>query len=231
LLRFNIVIALLLLALGAAYSAHAGTFYCNATYGGVIDGFDTKTFNDLTSGNNTLGIDGNCIVKNWPQNNGIDGFPITNINFYFPGGANYYIAFLNVYYSGNMSCNDPTNSNFWIYWAPGGYNNISPKCQDFMVPVDVVSKKNPAGQTTAAIGVPFTYTITMPLMGKLDEFSNFHILANSDGTDVTNVVITDDLTKTGAALSYVSNTAYVVNPSTGAKHRWAPDAGASPMAG
>ena len=46
-LRFNIVIALLLLPLGAAYSAHAGTFYCNATYGGVVDGFDSKTFNDL----------------------------------------------------------------------------------------------------------------------------------------------------------------------------------------
>ena len=44
-LRFNVVIALLLLALGTAYSAHAGTFYCNATYGGVVDGFDSKTFN------------------------------------------------------------------------------------------------------------------------------------------------------------------------------------------
>lgn len=216
-LRFSIAIAVLLMVLGAAFSSHAGTFYCNATYGGVIDGFDPKTFNDLSSGNNTLGIDGNCIIKNWPQDNGIGGFPITNINFYFPGGANYYIAFLDVYYPGNMSCNDPTNSNFWIYWAPGGWNNISPKCRQFMEPADVVDKKNPQGQTAATIGVPFTYTITMPLLGQWDQFGNFHIIDNADGTEIRNVYITDDLTDTGAALSFVSATATLVNPDTGVR--------------
>ena len=64
-----------------------------------------------------------------------------------------------------------------------------------MVPVDVVSKKNPSAQTTAAIGVPFTYTITMPLLGKLDDPATSRLLANSDDATVTNVVITDDSPK------------------------------------
>ena len=42
-------------------------------------------------------------------------------------------------------------------------------------------------------------------------------MANADDTTVTNVVIPDDLTTTGAALSYVSNKAYLVNPGTGAR--------------
>jgi uncharacterized repeat protein (TIGR01451 family)/fimbrial isopeptide formation D2 family protein len=217
-LRLNIVIALLLLVLGAASRVQAAGVFCSqfSERGvlGVVDGNDPSTLAAIQAAS-TFGIDMNCTVKNFPQSMG--GFPITNINFNFPQQQSYYIAFENVYYYGNMSCNDPTQSDFWIYWAPGGYNNISPKCQDFMVPVDAVSKKNPAGQSTAAIGVPFTYTITVPLLGKLDATGSFQIIANSDGTDVKNVVITDDLTQTGAALSYVSNTAYLVNPSTGAR--------------
>ncbi len=217
-LRFNIVIALLLLVLSAASRAQAATVMCSEFsergVKGVVDGNDPNTLAKLQSAS-TFGIDMNCTVKNFPQSMG--GFPITNINFNYPGQQSYYIAFLDVYYYGNMSCNDPTQSDFWIYWAPGGFNNISPKCQEFMVPVDAVSKKNPTNQTTAAIGVPFTYTITMPLLGKLDPYGTFQIIANADGVDVTNVVITDDLTKTGAALTYLSNTAYLVNPNTGAR--------------
>jgi uncharacterized repeat protein (TIGR01451 family) len=160
----------------------------------------------------------NCTVKNFTQAMG--GFPLININFNFPRHASYYIAFLDVYYYGHMSCNDPTQSTFWIYWAPGGFNNISPSCQDFMVPVDAVQKINPASQTTAAIGSPFTYTITVPTLGKLDASGTFQYIANVDNTDVTNVVVTDDLTASGGAgvaLTYVSNTAYMVNVSTGSR--------------
>jgi len=100
-----------------------------------------------------------------------------------------------------MSCNDPTQSTFWIYWAPGGYNNISSKCQDFMVPVDAVLKKNPPAQTTATIGVPFTYTITAPLLGQLDSTGTFQYIANADSNDISNVVITDDLTTSVRSLA------------------------------
>jgi hypothetical protein len=154
------------LLLGAANSAQAGTLSCGANFGGVIDGFDTVTYNTIMADNNlTLAIDSNCTIRNWPYSNGIGGFPGTNINFWFPGGADYYIVFDNVHYPGNMSCNNPQNSNFWIYWAPGSFNKISDKCQQFMVPVEMLIKSNPAAQTTSTIGVPFTYTITAPKLG------------------------------------------------------------------
>jgi uncharacterized repeat protein (TIGR01451 family)/fimbrial isopeptide formation D2 family protein len=215
--------ALLLLLLGAASPAQAAGVFCSE-FGGVVDGYNPATLAAVQSAS-TFGIDMNCTVKNFPQSMG--GFPITNINFNFPGQQSFYIVFQNVYYYGNMSCNDPTQSDFWIYWAPGGFNNISPSCQGFMVPVDAVSKKNPQAQTTAAIGVPFTYTITVPLLGKLDSTGTFQYMANVDDTTVTNVVIPDDLTTTGAALSYVSNKAYLVNPGTGAR---TPLNGGAPLA-
>ena len=202
--------------LGAASRAQAAGVLCSqfSRGVGVVDGYNPATVAALQSAS-TFGIDMNCTVKNFPQSMG--GFPITNINFNFPGQQSFYIAFLDVYYYGHMSCNDPTQSDFWIYWAPGGFNNISPSCQQFMVPVDAVRKTNPPAQTTAAVGVPFTYTITMPLLGKLDQYGTFQYMANSDDATVTNVVIPDDLTTTGAALSYVTNKAFLVNPATGAR--------------
>ncbi|MRR33088.1 DUF11 domain-containing protein [bacterium] len=217
-LRFSVVMALLLLVLGAASRAQAAGVLCSQFsekgVQGVVDGNNPVTLAAVQAAS-TFGIDMNCTVKNFPQSMG--GFPITNINFNFPGQQSFYISFQNVYYYGNMSCNDPTHSEFWIYWAPGGYNNISPKCQEFMVPVDAVKKENPPAQTTAAVGVPFTYTVKMPLMGKLDATGTFQYLADFDDADLANVVITDDLTTTGAALSYVSNRAWLVNPTTGVR--------------
>jgi len=199
--------------LSAAPRAQAAGVFCSE-FGGVVDGYNSTTLAKIQTAS-TFGIDTNCTIKNFPQSMG--GFPITNINFNFPGHQSYYIDFNNVYYYGNMSCNDPTQSDFWIYWAPGGFNNISPSCQAFMVPVDAVAKKNPPAQTAAAIGVPFTYTITVPLLGKLDATGTFNYIANVDDSTVTNVVIPDDLTTSGAALSYVSNAAYLVNPASGTR--------------
>ena len=209
-------LVLFALLFGAAHYAHAGTVTCSQ-FGGVIDGNNPATYAIIAS-SSTLSIDMNCLIENWPQNNGLGGFPITNINFNFPQQASYYIVFDNVYYPGLMSCNNPTQSTFWIYWAPGGYNNISPSCQAFMVPVDAVIKQNPPFQTTATIGVPFTYTITAPYLGQLDSTGTFNYAATADSSDIKNVVITDDLTQGNtAALSYVSNTAWLVNTTTGTR--------------
>ncbi|WP_224983594.1 isopeptide-forming domain-containing fimbrial protein [Geomonas agri] len=213
LVRLAATAALLVMLVAWGTTAHAAGIFCSQ-FGGVVDGNNPATL-AAVRGASTFGVDTNCTIKNFPDS--IGGFPITNINFNFPQQQSYYIAFLNVFYYGNMSCNDPTQSDFWIYWAPGGYNNISPACQAFMVPVDAVSKKNPPAQTTAAVGVPFTYTISVPLLGKLDATGTFQYIANSDDATVTNVVIPDDLTATGAALSYVTNAAYLVNPATGAR--------------
>ena len=208
--QLSLLFALLLVT---TYPVHAAGVFCS-DFGGVVDGNDPATFATIQSAS-TFGIDMNCTVKNFPES--VGGFPIVNINFNFPQQQSYYIVFNEVYYYGNMSCNDPTQSDFWIYWTPGGFNRISPSCQEFMVPVDAVLKENPLNQTTAVVGVPFTYTITAPLLGKLDETGTFQYMANADDGPINNVVIADDLTASGAALSYVNNTAYLVNPSTGAR--------------
>jgi len=217
-LGFSLLLLFVLL-LGAAPFAQAGTVFCSDfTQVGpnayVVDGLN-PTDAALIDSASTFGIDANCTIKNFPLSSG--GFPITNINYQFWGNETYYINFDNVYYTGNMSCNDPTQANFWIYWAPGGYNNISPKCQEFMVPVDAVIKQNPTAQTTASIGVPFVYTIKVPVLGILDSTGTFGYLNNSDDYPINNVVIVDDLTTSGVALSYVSNTAYSVDPDTGTR--------------
>ena len=85
------------------------------------------------------------------------------------------------------------------------------------VPTEAVQKKNPPSQTTATIGVPFTYTVTAPLLGNVDSSGSFNITQSADNVAVTNVVVADDLTMTGASLTYVTNTAYLVNTSTGAR--------------
>ncbi len=200
-----------LLLLGTVSPVKAATVFCS-DFGGVIDGFDPEARASIDS-SSTIGIDMHCTIKNFPESDPLD---ITNINFNFPQQQSYYIVFDNVYYPGNMSCNDPTQSDFWIYWAPGGYNNISEKCQAAMVPVDALIKHDPVGQQTATIGTPFTYTLTLPVMGQLD-YTGFVYFDTPDDTDITNVVIADDLTASGAALSYVTNAAYLVEPGTGAR--------------
>jgi len=119
----------LALSLGTSSTAQAATVMCSE-FGGVVDGNNPVDYARVESAS-TFGIDINCTVKNFPES--IGGFPITNINFNFPQQQSYYIVFDDVFYYGNMSCNDPTHSDFWIYWTPGGYTDISPSCQEFMV--------------------------------------------------------------------------------------------------
>jgi hypothetical protein len=104
------------LVLGAASSAEAGTVFCSDfTQVGpnayVVDGLN-PAHAALIDSASTFGIDANCTIKNFPLSSG--GFPITNINYQFWGDATYYINFDDVYYTGNMSCNDPTQATFWI---------------------------------------------------------------------------------------------------------------------
>ena len=41
-----------------------------------------------------------------------------------------------------------------------------------------------------------------------------YYVSNADDYPINNVVLADDLTTSGVALSYVSNTAYLVDPDT-----------------
>ncbi len=192
------------LLLGGAASARAAGDMCSDYPGGVIDG----SLVNIAQLPSTLGIDRDCMIKNFPQS--VGGLPFTLINFQFPDHASYLIVFDNVYYTGNMSCNDPTQSTFSMWWSNGSYNNISSSCQEFIIPVDGIRKENPAGQATAAVGAPFTYTLTFPDMATLTS-SGYVYSGRPDTADIHNIQITDDLTATGVDLTYLSNTLYLKN--------------------
>jgi uncharacterized repeat protein (TIGR01451 family)/fimbrial isopeptide formation D2 family protein len=199
----RLLVGVLLLA--SAYSAHAGTAFCSSypLVGGfhVIDGND-PALNSLTLPS-SIGIDSNCYFKNfqisskWPQ-----GLTST-LNFKSDG---FVAVFENVYYSGNMACATTTTKIWFVNNAQYSPNN---SCQSLFIPVETIGKQTPG--PTASVGVPFTYTLTVPVM--YDPASGTYYFQPSANT-LSNATIYDDLTAVGAAMTYVSNTAFLVNGGT-----------------
>src|SRR5262249_4580768 len=60
--------------------------------------------------------------------------------------------------------------------------------------------------TTATIGVPFTYKLTIPVL--FDPFTGTVINSSGSTNDLHDITVWDDLNVTGANLSYVSHVAY-----------------------
>jgi uncharacterized repeat protein (TIGR01451 family)/fimbrial isopeptide formation D2 family protein len=194
-----------LLLLAGAHSAHAGTDFCSSypLVNGfhVIDGND-PALNELTLPS-SIGIDASCSFRNfqisakWPQ-----GLTST-LNFKDDG---FLAIFENVYYSGNMACATTTTKIWFVNNAVYDPNN---SCQSLFIPVETIGKRAPG--PTATVGVPFTYTLTVPVM--YDPATNTYYAQPSVNT-LSNATIYEDLTALGASLTYVSNTAFLVNGAT-----------------
>src|SRR6266704_3133041 len=185
-------LALLLLS---ALPAHADN--CVADWGGVIDGY----VNPVPP--SQIQIDGNCTFRNFPASNPLT----TNVSFYTQPGQNpqrWLVIFDNVDFIGQMACDAVQGHHIWF--VNGSFTNLRPNCQNLFVPVEKIDKQNPAGQTTAAIGVPFTYKLTIPVL--FSSFSGTVINNMGSPNDLHSITITDDLNATGASLSYVSHTAF-----------------------
>src|SRR5438093_11055047 len=143
-------LALLLLS---ALPAHADN--CVADRGGVIDGY----VNPVPP--SQIQIDGNCTIRNFPASN-----PLTsNISFFTQPGQNnrrWLIVFDNVVHTGNMSCDAVHGHKIWF--TNGSSSTIQARCQNLLIPVEKIDKQTPTGQTTAALGVPFAYTVTIAVL-------------------------------------------------------------------
>src|SRR5688572_1788987 len=184
------------LLLAVAFSARADD--CS-DFGGVLDGA-AGTVPPVQ-----LNIDQDCRVFNYTQSNPFD----SNVNFDTdPGDPNsqrYLIIFNNVYFTGQMSCNDNHIHNHRLWFTNGTIaTNLQPQCRDLFIPVEKIDKQNPAGQTTATIGVPFTYTHTMPVMW--DPITGTVINDQGSLDDLHGVTVIDDLNESAAQLTYVSHT-------------------------
>jgi uncharacterized repeat protein (TIGR01451 family)/fimbrial isopeptide formation D2 family protein len=186
--------ALLLLT---ALPAHAADTCPSPQNNGVIDGF----VNPVPP--TQINIVGSCIIKNFPASN-----PLTsNISFFGNNATSFLVIFDNVDFIGNISCDKPQGNAIWF--VNGSTTTVRPNCQNLFIPVEKIDKQNPAGQTTAAIGVPFTYKLTIPVL--FDPLNGIVINNQGSPNDLHDITITDDLNATGVDLTFVSHTATFVN--------------------
>jgi len=182
----------------AALPAHAQAVDCSSFPNATLDGDVTPT----PPAN--INIDVNCTVRNFPASNPLT----TNFSFFTPPPGQtterWLIIFDNVVHTGQMSCSSVLDHKIWF--TNGSSSSIQAGCQNLLIPVEKIDKQTPPGQTTAAIGVPFTYTLTIPVL--FDPATGGVI--NTDGSlnDVHSITITDDLNAIGADLTFLGYTAY-----------------------
>jgi len=194
--RILVLPALAWLALGAPV-AHAQATDCSSFPNATLDGFVTP------NPPSQISIDTNCTIRNFPASNPLT----TNFSFFTQPGQNqerWLIIFDNVVHTGQMSCNAVLEHKIWF--TNGSSSTIQQGCQNLLIPVEKIDKQNPPGQTTAAIGVPFTYTLTSPVL--FDPATGNVINTAGSVNDLHGITIVDDLNATGVSLTYLGHTAY-----------------------
>ncbi|HSG58583.1 MAG TPA: SdrD B-like domain-containing protein [Woeseiaceae bacterium] len=181
----------------ASIAANAQATDCSSFPNATLDGFV-----DPNPPSN-INIDANCTVRNFPANNPLT----TNFSFFTqPGQTNerWLIIFDNVVHTGQMSCNSVLEHKIWF--TNGSSTTIQEGCQNLLIPVEKIDKQNPPGQTTAAIGVPFTWTLTSPVL--FDPATTTVINTQGSVNDLHGITIIDDLDATGVDLTFLGYTAY-----------------------
>jgi hypothetical protein len=123
--------------------------------------FPNHTMDGLITPNppSQITIDTNCTIRNYP------GGMSTNFSFNNPGGQNgqeWLVIFDNVNHTGQMSCNRGARQQDLV--RERSFSGIHAGCQNLFIPVEKIDKKNPPGPPFAAIGVPFTYKLTIPVL-------------------------------------------------------------------
>ncbi|MCG6909780.1 MAG: DUF11 domain-containing protein [Deltaproteobacteria bacterium] len=141
-------------------------------------------------------IDTDCTILNFPY--GMS----TNFSFDNNDTTSYLVIFDNVYHTGQMSCNTVAGHTVWF--VNGSSSAIQEGCQNLLIPVEKIVKQSPA--VSATIGVPFTYTLTIPVL--YDAGTGAVIDDSGSLNELHSVIVSDDLNATGAALTYVSHNAY-----------------------
>jgi hypothetical protein len=93
-----------------------------------------------------------------------------------------------------------------IWFTNGSSSTIQESCQNLLIPVEKIDKQNPPGQTTAAVGVPFTWTLISPVL--FDPATTTVINTQGSVNDLHGITIWDDLDATGVDLTYLGYRAY-----------------------
>ncbi len=191
----QLLTVLALLGLSVAANAQA----CSDYPGGILDG------NVEPNPPSQLQIDRTCTIRNYPASNPLN----TNFSFFTQPGQNderWLIVFDNVVHTGQMSCAIVLDHKIWF--TNGSSTSVQEGCQNLLIPVEKIDKQNPAGTTTAAIGVPFTYTLTIPVL--FDPSGDVNAVIDWTGSvnDLHSIRLTDDLNASGVDMTYVSHNVY-----------------------
>src|SRR5437867_1505418 len=177
---------------------------CVADAGGIIDGFVNYPVPPPQ-----INLDGNCRIQNYPASN-----PMTS-NFSFDGTLRgLLIIFDNVDFTGNMSCNASHDHKLWF--VNGSTTTLNQSCQNILIPVEKIDKANPPGPPFVTIGVPFTWTLTIPVL--FDPATGTVINFQGSINDLHSITVVDDLNATGVDLTYVSHTATWLDDGTLVPH-------------
>lgn len=200
------MVAVLALLLGAVSPVQAGTDMCSfylknpTDTVAVVDGNDPFVRANLPG--SSFGIDMNCQFVNFPISPAWPNGLTPTLNFYTPDKTTIYLGvFDNVWYSGNMACAN-IDHKLWVVNSEEGA--FSGACQDLMIPAETITKRSPAASAT--IGLPFTYTLTLPSM-------NFPA-GTPSSHDLGNITVWDDLAATGVDLTLVSLSAHYKGSTT-----------------
>ena len=101
-----------------------------------------------------------------------------------------------------MSCNSNQVHEHKIWFTNSSSSGIHDSCRDLFIPVEKIEKDSPG--PAATVGVPFTYTLTIPVL--FDPNSSIVVDDQGSQNDLHGVTVTDDLNAMGVDLTYVSHT-------------------------
>src|SRR5262245_46468174 len=182
---------------------------CVADAGGIIDGFV-----NYPNPPSQIQIDGNCTIRNYPASN-----PLTsNISWFGSNPTSWLLVFDNVVHTGNMSCNLPSQGNK-IWFVNSASTTVLDHCLSLLIPVEKIDKQNvPTNRTTAAIGVPFTWKLVIPVL--FDPGTGTVINDQGSLNDLHSLTIWDDISfaATGVDLSLVGYNIYWEDDGTPVQH-------------
>jgi len=194
------------LALSPLTAGAARADDCVADHGGVMDGFV-----NVPVPPSQINIDGPCTIRNYPASN-----PLTsNISWFGNNPTSWLLIFDNVVHTGNMSCNLSSQGNK-IWFVNSASTTVQENCLSLLIPVEKIDKANPPGPPFVTIGVPFTWTMTIPIL--FDPATGTVINNQGSVNDLHSITVWDDLNATGVDLTYVSHTITWLDDGTPVPH-------------
>ena len=197
---------LLALVFAAISAAPAYAIDCVADAGGVIDGFVNYPVPPAQ-----INIDGPCTIRNYPASN-----PLTsNISWFGSLPVSTLLIFDNVVHTGNMSCNLPSQGNK-IWFVNSASSSVQDHCLSLLIPVEKIDKQNPPGPPFVTIGVPFTWTLKIPVL--FDPATGTVINTQGSVNDLHSITVWDDLNATGVDLTVVGETVTWLDDGTAVPH-------------